>query len=231
MSARDAVMLLSALSLAIVGIYYGARFIRIKNYLLGWEWVILGFSASNMLLAVVTQQAFFEAVAMYCDAFSRGVGIPIIATLGFVELFTGRKYSKTVDVALFAGGAVFAWAARTVWLHSPGLEIAYMVVGQVFNLLLLNFAYRLFAARLVGHGVAILSTLVALIGISLLEGGFTAFPGEATNVLFNWLTFAMFVWALSFAECFYAYRALERKAGAPEVHAKGGRVGARTTSA
>ena len=183
-----------------------------------------------MLLAVATQRGFFEEVALYCDAFSRGVGFPLIATLGFAELFTGRKFSKTFDFVLFAGGAAFAWAARTVWAGTPGLEITYMAVGQVFNLVLLYFAYRLFAARIFGHGVATLAILAALTVVSLLEGGFIAFPGEATNVLFNWLTMAMFIWALSFAECFYAYRALERKAGASEVHGKAANFGARTTS-
>jgi hypothetical protein len=224
-------MLLSALSLAIVGIYYGTRFIRIKNYLLGWEWIILGFSASSMLLAVATQRTFFEEVSLYCDAFSRGVGIPLIATLGFIELFSGRKLPKTIGIILFAGGAAFAWAARTVWAHTPGLEITYLVVGQVFNLVMLYFAYRLFAARITGHGVAILIAMVALIAISLLEGGFIAFPGEATNVLFNWLTLAMFIWSLSFAECFYAYRALERKAGASGAHCNAANYHASTTSA
>jgi len=230
MSARDALMMLSALSLAIVGLYYGARFIRIKNYLLGWEWVILGFSASNMMTAIFTQNAFFEEVALYCDAFSRGVGFPLIATLGFAELFTGRKYSKTFDFTVFAGGAAFAWAARTVWANTTGLEIFYMAVGQVFGLLLLYFAYRLFAARLVGHALAIVGVVAALILISLLEGGFIAFPGEATNVLFNWLTVAQFTWALAFAECYYAYCAMARKSGEPKVQGKVADPRARTMS-
>lgn len=230
MSMRDVVMAISALSLTIVGIYYGARFIRIKNYLLGWEWVILGFSASNMLLAAVFQNAFFEGVAMYCDAFSRGVGFPLIATLGFIELFTGRKFSKGFDVLLFVGGALFAWAARTIWIGSAGLEMTYVILLPIFSLLMLYFAYRLCAARIYGHGVAMLAVVGALIYISLLEGHFIVIPGEETNVLFNWLTLAMFVWAVAFTECFYAYHAYAKKAGLLGKHDNGLESGVRAVS-
>ena len=230
MGMRDFVMAISALSLAIVGIYYGVRFIRIKNYLLGWEWVILGFSAANMLLAVVLQNTFFEGVALYCDAFSRGVGFPLIATLGFVELFTGRKFSKAFNLSVFVGGALFAWGARTIWMDSAGLQLAFIVLGQVFFLLLLYFAYRLFSARIFGHGVAVLVILAALIIVSLLEGQFVVIPGEETNVLFNWLTLAMFVWAISFAECFYAYCAYAKKTGRFGAHGSELSSGARAVS-
>ncbi len=209
MSARDVLMVVSSLALTFTGFYFGRRFLRLDNRLLGWEWVVLGFSAANMALAGLTQQPLFEAVSYYCDAFSRGVGFPVIAVLGFVELFRGRKFSWQFDVVAFAGGAVFAWAARTVWAESPALQQFYMVAGLTFNLCMVYFAVRLFAVRLVAHGVAIIVGLVALIGVSLLEGGFIAFPGEETNVLFNWLTVALLVWALVFAHYFFAYRAYE----------------------
>jgi hypothetical protein len=195
--------------LIFTGLGFGIRFLKLKNSLLVWEWIVLGFSASNILLGILLQNPFFEAVGFYCDAFSRGVGFPVIATLGFVELFRGRKFSWQFDVAAFVGGAVFALAARTVWAESQALQQFYMVAGLAFNLCMLYFAARLFAARLVGHGIAIIAGLVALLGISLLEGRFIAFPGEETNVFFNWLTIAEFVWALVFAHYFFAYRAYE----------------------
>jgi hypothetical protein len=221
MSARDVVMIISDLSLVFVGYYFGARFLRLGNRLLGWEWVVLAFSASNLLLGILLQNASFEAVAFYCDAFSRGVGFPVIATLGFVELFRGRKFSWQFDAAAFAGGAVFAWAARTVWAESQTLQQFYMVASQVFNVCMLYFAARLFAVRLVGHGIAIIAGLIALFGVSLLEGGFIAFPGEETNILFNWLTIALFVWALVFAQYFYAYRAYEAVTGGRRMSGDG----------
>ncbi|MCY4757130.1 hypothetical protein [Pelomonas aquatica] len=209
MNARDLVSVIATLSLIFTGIYFGIRFLKLKNQLLGWEWIVLGFSASNILLGILLQNASFTAVGFFCDAFSRGVGFPVIATLGFVELFKGRKFSWQFDVAAFAGGAAFALAARTVWLESPTLQQFYLVAGLPFNVCMLYFAARLFAVRLVGHGIAILAGLAALWGISLLEGGYIAFPGEETNVLFNWLTIAEFVWAVVFAQYFFAYRAYE----------------------
>lgn len=202
-------MSIATLSLIFTGIYFGIRFLKLKNKLLGWEWIVLGFSASNILLGIVLQNEYFTAVGYFCDAFSRGIGFPVIATLGFVELFKGRKFSWQFDVAAFAGGAVFALAARTVWAESPTLQHFYLVVALPFDLCMLYFAARLFAVRLLGHGLAVLIGLVVLLCIGLLEGGYLAFPGEETNVLFNWLTIAQFVWALVFAQYFFAYRAYE----------------------
>jgi hypothetical protein len=223
MSARDFVMIIAAFSLAFTGLYYGTKFLRLGSRLLGWEWVVLGVSSTSMLLAILFQSAFFEAASFYFDAFSRGVGFPVIATLGFVELFRGRKFPWQFDVAAFAAGAVFAWAARTVWAESPTLQEFYMVAGVVFNLCMLYFAAKLFAVRLVGHGIGIIAGLIALVGVSLLEGGFIAFPGEETNVLFNWLTIALFVWALVFAQYFFAYRAYEAVTGGQRVSGDGAR--------
>jgi hypothetical protein len=209
MSMRDLVMVLSDLSLIFTGYYFGYRFLRLGNKLLGWEWVVLAVSASHLLVGIVLQSPSFQAVAFYLDAFSRGVGFPVIATLGFVELFRGRKFPWQFDVAAFAGGAIFAWVARTVWAESPALQEFYMVGGVVFHGCMLYFAARLFAVRLVAHGIAVIVGLVALFCIALLEGGFIAFPGEETNVFFNWLTIALFVWAQAFAQYFFAYRAYE----------------------
>ena len=231
MSMRDLVMIIADLSLIFTGYYFGYRFLRLGNKLLGWEWVVLAFSASNLLVGILLQSPSFEAVAFYCDAFSRGVGFPLIATLGFVELFRGRKFSWQFDVVAFAGGAVFAWAARTVWAESQTLQQFYMVAGQVFNVCMLYFAARLFAVRLVGHGMAIIVGLIALFGISLLEGGFIAFPGEETNFLFNWMTIALFVWALVFAQYFFAYRAYEAVTGGRRMSGDAGyRHAGRTAS-
>lgn len=213
MSARDLVTVLSSWSLVFTGLYYGVKFLKLGNKLLGWEWIVLAFSAANMSLAFLLQGAVFEAISLYCDAFSRAVGFPVIATLGFVELFRGRKFPWQLDVAAFAGGAAFAWAARTVWAESQLLQQYYMVAGLVFSVCMLYFAVRLFTARLVGHGIAIIVGLIVLFGVSLLEGGFIAFPGEETNVFLNWLTVGQFVWALVFAQYFFAYRAYEGATG------------------
>jgi hypothetical protein len=232
MSARDVLMSIAAFSLVFTGLYYGIRFLRLGNRLLGWEWIVLGFSSANMLLAILFQNAVFEAASFFCDAFSRGVGFPVIATLGFVELFRGRKFPWTFDVAAFAGGAVFSWAARTVWAESPGLQLFYMGATQVFTFCMLYFATRLFSVRLAGHSIAIIAGLIALFGVSLLEGGFIAFPGEETNVLFNWLTIALFIWALVFAQYFLAYRAYEAVARGrlPRVPASPGAWATRVAS-
>ena len=81
MNARDLVSVIATLSLIFTGIYFGIRFLKLKNQLLGWEWIVLGFSASNILLGILLQNASFTAVGFFCDAFSRGVGFPVIATL------------------------------------------------------------------------------------------------------------------------------------------------------
>jgi hypothetical protein len=231
MSMRDLVMIIADLSLIFTGYYFGYRFLKLGNRLLGWEWVILAFSASNLLVGILLKNAFFEGVAFYCDAFSRGVGFPVIATLGFVELFRGRKFSWQFDVAAFVGGAIFAWAARTVWADSQALQQFYMVAFQAFNVCMLYFAARLFAVRLVGHCIAIIVGLIALFGTGLLEGGFIVIPGEETNIVFNWMTIDLCVWALVFAHYFFAYRAYEAVTGGRRTSGDAGyRYAGRTAS-
>jgi hypothetical protein len=95
--------------LIVSGLCYGAAFIRRKNYLLGVEFLIVGVSATNFATFMATGWMANYNIAMFLDAFSRGVGIPIIAALGLMAVTHNYKPSVTSDVILFLAG--FAAAA------------------------------------------------------------------------------------------------------------------------
>ena len=49
---------------------YGVRFLRKRNYLLGLEWLVVTFSASNLLINALTGIDTFLSISLFCDAFS-----------------------------------------------------------------------------------------------------------------------------------------------------------------
>ena len=57
----------------ISGLFYGAAFIRRKTNLLGLEFLIVGISASNFTTFIATGWQANHNIAIFLDAFSRGV--------------------------------------------------------------------------------------------------------------------------------------------------------------
>lgn len=50
MSSRDMMIYTAVSSLVWVGFYYGYRFLKLKNDMLGYEWFFLAVSATNVIL-------------------------------------------------------------------------------------------------------------------------------------------------------------------------------------
>ncbi|HCF0446458.1 TPA: hypothetical protein NH694_004693, partial [Pseudomonas aeruginosa] len=96
--------LLSCILLVISGLFYGAAFIRRKNYLLGLEFLIVGISASNFTTFIATGWQANYNIAIFLDAFSRGVGVPVIATLGLMAVTHDYKPSPAKDILIFVAG-------------------------------------------------------------------------------------------------------------------------------
>lgn len=118
MEPRDLFALLSCILLVISGLFYGAAFIRRKNYLLGLEFLIVGISASNFTTFIATGWQANYNIAIFLDAFSRGVGVPVIATLGLMAVTHDYKPSPTKDILIFVAG----FAATGVYFLSGIIE-------------------------------------------------------------------------------------------------------------
>ena len=85
----------------------GVRFVlwcgicQAQNYLLGVEFLIVGISATNFTTFIATGWQTNYDVAIFLDAFSRGVGVPIVGTLGLMAVTHGYKPSPAKDFILF----------------------------------------------------------------------------------------------------------------------------------
>ncbi|MEX6867297.1 hypothetical protein AB2D15_34770, partial [Pseudomonas aeruginosa] len=84
--------------------FHANTHIRRKNYLLGLEFLIVGISASNFTTFIATGWQANYNIAIFLDAFSRGVGVPVIATLGLMAVTHDYKPSPAKDILIFVAG-------------------------------------------------------------------------------------------------------------------------------
>lgn len=193
-------------------LFFGYCFLKRGNFLLGAEWLVIGFSASNMFLNFNGINQTSGTIAWTCDAFSRAVGIPVIALLGFAQLTHGYRPTLLTDIVLFVGGFLLAVTFVDSAALAPYLPYAYLVGSLAWT------AYQFYLMRKlhsIGHGglAALVGFfLVAVTGVGLLEGVYEI-PGDATNTFLNFYFIAHWTWAAYFAALYFVYVALERKLG------------------
>lgn len=207
MEPRDLFALLSCIALVISGLFYGVAFIRRNNYLLGLEFLIVGISASNFTTFIATGWQLNYDIALFLDAFSRGVGVPIIATLGLMALTHGYRPSRATDIVLFVGGFAATFVYHLSDAFKAPLPYFYLVMWSLYTLYLCCFIWRLARAREFFH---VLTTIVGgVAGLTIaIRNDFFPIPGDDTKLIF--MTYALLTWAYSIVQLYYAYRALER---------------------
>ncbi len=207
--AYDTCIVIALLALAFTGVVYGTLFLRRGNPLLGYEWYILAFSASNAALYFVNGNTVHLNIALFCDAFSRVVGIPVIGTLGFMQLTHRLELSKGLKIGVFVLGAVVAGlllASPTLYAFLPAGSV---LIGLIFTWIMIHMAVRLLRAGNILHAGLMALTTAAFFVVSLTDGLFPlANPGKI--VFLDFWFYSDVIWALGFAEMYYAYRALER---------------------
>ncbi|MGA4640132.1 hypothetical protein ACQKC8_10215 [Stutzerimonas stutzeri] len=199
--------LFSCVLLVICGLCYGAAFMRKKNYLLGVEYLIVGISAMSFTIFIATGWQANYNISIFLDAFSRGVGVPVIGILGLMAVTHGYKPSFAKDVLLFVVG----FCAAAVYSFSSSfkeiLPYFYVLMWSAYTLYLIYFTARLARAGELLHGAATL--LGALAGLAIALGyDFFPIPGDETKLIF--MTCAFLTWSYSIVQIFYAYRALQR---------------------
>ena len=94
---KDLVFLTAAAWLAVVGYYFGWKFIRnYGNYLLGLEWLVVGVSASNFLVARQTAVHQFDGS---CSAQSLYGAFTGISCSGYWDMPTVRAVAVSTRAA------------------------------------------------------------------------------------------------------------------------------------
>lgn len=196
------------LALVVSGFLYGYKFLRRGNILLGFEWIILAYSASNMFLYFNGWNESAGVISLTCDAFSRSVGIPVIGVLGFLKLT--HKYEPTLitDIILFAGGFLLAVVLLDSRSLEPYLPVAYMIGSVAWWAYQFYFSTLLWKRGLKGFAVVNVFLVFWMAFVAALEGAI-AIPNDETNLVLNFFFIAHWTWAIGFAFLYYAYVAYE----------------------
>lgn len=212
---REFWTLFASAALVFVGVYYGRKFIKVRNYLLGYEWYILALSSTSGAVFAFGHVQAAGTLWHYLDLFSKFLGIPLIAGLGLLKVTHGYEPSKLVDVAVFLGSIVVTvvlfnhpeWAEPTLW--------AIWAASAVYTVILLMLTYQCFKHGLKREGWL----LVIVIAVNLYVAGFEDFlalaPGDHMPVhLFGFVT-AYLTWSVSFGLTYLFYVSLARAKGLP----------------
>jgi hypothetical protein len=209
MNARTLSICVGAVALAATGFIYGVKFCKKRNYLIGVEWFVLAISSSNFLVYELNQSQVNYLGVLYLDTFSRAFGIPIVTTAGLMVLTHRYKPTLLADVMYFVVPA----AATLLLLTKPMAAILpyfLLAMWTVFTLYLFYFASRLWKFGQRAHAVGV--TLAALSNQAIASiYDFYKIPGDETNIVFNFYTIALFVWAYLTVQIYYSYCALERE--------------------
>lgn len=208
MELKSILFLLSDLALILSGYIYGWKFLKKKNVLLGLEWWIIGFSASNLFIFALTGVKFCFNTSMLLDAFSRAFGFPVIAVIGTMVLTHRYRPSVLTEIVIFALSFVGALALMHVDFLQPIKPWFYLVMGALFSAFLVYFAIRLLAVGERRNAANLMLILLTTLIIAVMDD-LVPLPGDdADRTLF--FTIAMAVWSYLVCGYYYAYCALER---------------------
>ena len=217
MDHRSLVLCLSSATLAATTGLYGFKFVRKRNFLLGFEWWIVTISASNAVIFFATESPVSYAISHFLDAFSRGFGMPVIAVAGLMAVTHGYRPSMRQDVTLFVL-ATLGTIALVAGVLQNALPYFYVAMWTLMSIYLAGFVLRLARAGHVFHALTTTIALVASQAIACIYD-FYKIPGEETNVVFNFYVLALLAWSYLTVTLYYAYGALERDAGRGKVNA------------
>ncbi|MBN3786822.1 hypothetical protein [Burkholderia sp. Ac-20353] len=198
---------LADLALIVTSLVYGVKLLKKRNYLLGVEWLVVTFSATNLMINALTGAQVFYSISLFCDAFSRAVGIPVIAIAGMMAVTHRYKPSIVVDVVYVAGAlaaTVIVWAADFMVGPKPYF---YLVMWSLFSIYLAYFAKRLLS---VGERLNAVGVILALVSAQTIASTYDFYhiPGDDDHMIFY--IFALLTWSYQSVSLYYAYCALER---------------------
>ncbi|MFC4522422.1 hypothetical protein [Cupriavidus pinatubonensis] len=198
---------LADFTLIMASLIYGIKLLKKRNFLLGFEWLVVTFSATNLLTNALTGEQIFLNISLFCDAFSRTVGVPVIGIAGMMAVTHRYKPSMGADVMYVVGAlaaTVVVWTADFMVGPKPYF---YLVMWSLFSVYVAYVIKKLLSAgeKLIAVGVTL--ALVAAQTIASIYD-FYHIPGDDDHAVFY--TIAMLVWAYQSVLFYYAYCALER---------------------
>lgn len=208
MEIKEALALLSSVFLIVCGVVYGLKYVRVrKNYLLGFEWLIVAFSASNLLFFLLTGFGPSYSVSFFLDAFSRAFGVPIVVVLGLMAVTHNYKPSVTKDIVIFAVTFAATFVLVLADFVKGPLPYFYLFMWFCYTAYLIYFTWRLLRAS--EHLHALLNALATAAALAIaIVYDFFPIPGDEDKMVF--MIFALTVWGCQIIQQYYAYGALRR---------------------
>lgn len=200
--------------LSATGFFYGTRFCKKHNYLIGIEWYLLAISSANFMVYELTHSPICWAGVMFLDTFSRAFGLPITTVAGLMVLTHRFKPTLRADAALFL---IPAAATLVLLTDAMATMLPYFLLAMwtLFTLYLFYFAFQLLKFGERRH--ALWMMVVALLNQAIATMyDFYKIPGDETNIILNFYTIALLVWAYLTVQTYYSYCALERAMAAAD---------------
>lgn len=202
--------LVACIVLALSSWIYGAKFLKKNNYLLGLEWWIVAFSATNFVSFMLTEWHVNYSITMFLDSFSRSFGMPVIAVLGLMALTHNFKPSAFKEIMLFAAAFAGTFVVFTADFFNEARPYFYVIMWTIFSIYLCYFILRLVKAGENLHAIATVITAVVGLAVAIVYD-FFPIPGDDNYMIF--MTWAFITWSYGAIQLYYAYVALERSQG------------------
>ncbi|GAB10562.1 hypothetical protein GOARA_061_00010, partial [Gordonia araii NBRC 100433] len=206
-------VLIANLAMLVAGYVYGIRFFRRHhNFLLGFEWVVIALSGTNVLVLAaigVAHDSFSYHLMVFFDAFSRSFGMTLIFILGMLAVTHRYRPSWIVEAGAIALATVVGLnRALDVRPVSLGWTVFYTIANLAVAAFMFYVAVRLW--RVGEHKNAAWVSFATLLGaVIAVSYDFVHIPADdADRTLFY--SIAMAVWALMLVTYYYGYRALEQ---------------------
>ncbi|WP_371234503.1 hypothetical protein ACAW63_14230 [Pseudomonas sp. QE6] len=210
MEVRDVCALVSCIVLALSGWIYGAKFFKQKNYLLGLELWIVGFSATNFCIFIATGSEFNLGISLYLDSFSRSFGMPIIAVLGLMAVTHNYRPSAIKEVMLFAAAFAGTFVVFLAHFLDEVRPYFYVIMWSGYTIFLFYFVLQLARAGETLHALATAGGGAVALAVAITYD-FFPIPGDDTHMIF--MTWAFITWSYGAIQLYYAYVALARATG------------------
>lgn len=208
---KELLFLLADLFMIGVGFRYGWLFIRrYHNYLLGLEWMIVATSGTNFLVWSLlggSEDSPLYPVAYFFDAFSRSIGITLIAVLGLMRVTHRYSASVRVEVGAFAiaiAAGLYLGQFRAHEFH-VGPATFYVVANALATVFFAYFSWRLWKIGATSDAV-LTGAATTLAGAVVLMYDFFPFPDDEYRTTFYII--ALTAWGLQMMTYYRGYRTL-----------------------
>ncbi len=170
MDVRLILLCLTSGALVVSGAIYGSLFLKRGNILIGLEWLIFAISSANAFIYFLSGLAFAYKTTIFLDAFTRALGIPVLTSVGLLQLTRGWKFTIRDDVLILLGGLLATAFLTSIESIAAMLPYCYALGWTVFSVVALGLAIRLWKLNEKTQAVALSIAVIFCQIIAMIDG-------------------------------------------------------------